>query len=329
VARPQPRTWRRPLIGHSPRATPDHRSGWPPLSAIPFEVLTEPGSNALLIEKSDVSYLPSAQFLVRAEAPGRTLLPWQRQMVALGDPPAWNSDALAESWQRLRASGDEVRSIGRILPGRSETHLGLDAQKRYISGSSIENLPILHFSTHAVVDPENPERSRILLASDYIFQGEVYGLDLKGVDLVTVSACDTARGKTARGEGVQAFSRAFLAAGAAATVTSLWRVADEPTAAFMKQFYYFLAKGQPKSDALRSAKLQLLYSRSMLASPRYWAAFVLTGNGLTPVPRAVSWSVVLLTGGAILGVILIAFRAIRAGRPARQTAALSIAPHLR
>ena len=292
-----------------------------PLSEIPFEALTVPGGNALLMERSDVSYLPSAQFLKRVEVSRRTLLPWQKQLAAWGDPPVATSDSLAQNWQRLAASADEVRSIQHILPGRSEIHLGDDARKRYLEGSRLENVPLLLFSTHAIVDPENQDRSRILLASDYIFQGDVYGFDLKGVCLVTVSACDTARGKTVRGEGVQAFSRAFLAAGAESTVTSLWRVADEPTASFMKQFYYFLAQGQGKSQALRAAKLELLHSKSGLANPRYWAAFVLTGDALSPVPLALSWSVVMLVGGAILGLgALVARWRLRAGRTALQKA---------
>ena len=240
-------------------------------------------------------------------------------MVALGDPPVGKSDTLAEGWQSLEASSDEVRSIQQLLPGRAEAHLGFDAQKRYITGRAVENLPILHFSTHAMIDPENPDRSRILLASDYLFQREVYDLDLKGVNIVTVSACDTARGKTIRGEGVKAFSQAFLAAGAASTVTSLWRVADEPTAAFMKQFYYFLARGESKSEALRSAKLAFLRSRSPVSHPRYWAAFVLTGNGWSPVPLAISWSTTLLAAaGVVAAVALIAGLSIRAGRRAQQ-----------
>jgi len=290
-----------------------------PLSAIPFEVIVQPGSNSPLIERAEISYLPSAQFLRREQTSNKVLFPWQRQMVALGDPPVSNSDVLDRDWQRLPFSGVEIRSIERILAGRSEVHTGADARKRYVQGERVENVPILHFSTHALVDSENPDRSRILLASDYIFQGEVYGLNLKGVDLLTVSACDTARGKTIRGEGVQAFSRAFLAAGAASTVTSLWRVADEPTAVFMKQFYYFLGKGQGKSEGLRSAKLAFLYSRTGLANPRYWGAFVLTGNGGAPLPSVVPWSLVLLVGAAVLAAIAFAARfAIKAVKPSPQ-----------
>jgi CHAT domain-containing protein len=229
-------------------------------------------------------------------------------MVALGDPPVSGSDALGQDWQDLKFSGVEIRSIERLLPGRSEVHTGADLQKWYIEGGRIENLPVLHFSTHALVDSENPDRSRILLASDYIFQSEVQGLDLKGVDLVSVSACDSARGMAVRGEGVQAFTRAFLAAGANSTVTSLWRVADESTAAFMAQFYYFLTTGQGKSEALRSAKLAFLHSRTSFANPRYWGAFVLTGNGVAPLPSVVSWSLVLLAGAAVFAAIAVAVR---------------------
>ena len=293
-----------------------------PLSAIPFEVITEPKSRSLLIELSAISYLPSAQFLIRKQASASIFFPWQRQMVAFGDPPISNSDALDRGWQRLPFSGTEIRSIQRMLPGRSEIHIGADSQKRYILGAQIENLPILHLSTHALVDPENPVRSRILMASDYIFEGEVYDLDLKGVDLVTVSACDTARGGLVRGEGVQAFSRAFLAAGAAATVTSLWRVADEPTATFMKQFYYFLARGRSKAEALREAKLVFMHSKSALTHPRYWAAFVLTGDGVTGVPLAIPWGIALLAAaGFVTALTLIACKAIRAARPAHRTEA--------
>ena len=92
-----------------------------------------------------------------------------------------------------------------------------------------------------------------------------------------------------RGEGIQSFSRAFLSSGAEATLTTLWRVADRPTADFMKLFYQRLAKGDSKAQALRVAKLSFLRSGQDLAQPRYWAAFVLNGDGQTPVRAFVSW----------------------------------------
>ena len=231
--------------------------------------------------------------------------------MAFGAPPVSATDALAqkEQWQPLPASADEVRGIARIIPGRAETHLGADARKSYLLDRRLEGVPLLHLSTHAVVDQERPDRSRILLASaspgtgDYLFLDEVGNLDLKNVDLVTLSACDTARGKMVGGEGIQAFSQSFLAAGASATVASLWKVADEPAADFMNQFYYSLARGATKAEALRAAKLRFLRSNSALASPRYWAAFILTGDGWDRTTRVVPWSAIFIAFAAMLLVI--------------------------
>ena len=278
----------------------------------PIEMLGVPGSDRLLVEQSDVTYLPSARLVAMPKPSGKTwLFPWNREMVAIGDPPVHSADALAEEehWQPLPASAEEVRGIARVIPGRAEVHLGADARKAYLLNQRLEGLPLLHLSTHALVDLEHPERSRILLASDspltsdYLFQQEVNDLDLKNVGLVTVSACDTARGKIVAGEGAQAFSQSFLAAGASATITSMWKVADEPTARFMNQVYYSLGRGAAKAEALQAAKLQFLRSNSVLSNPRYWAAFVLHGDGWDPTTRVVPWSAVLLTIGAALAAI--------------------------
>jgi CHAT domain-containing protein len=288
------------------------------LATIPFEVLSTASSRAMLIEQTDVAYLPSARFAAPlAQKNWKALAPWSRQMVAWGDPPVVSQSALSERWQPLPHSADEIRQIAEILPGHVQTHLRDDARKTYLLQGAAASVPILHFSTHAMVDGENPDRSRILLArgmdgaADYLFQREVYDLDLHGVDLVTVAACDSARGQFIRGEGVQAFSQAFLAAGAASTVTSLWRVDDDATARFMAQFYFFLARGESKAEALRMAKLKFVEAGSNLAEPRNWAALVLTGDGAAPVRRAVSASSCLAGAAGVL-VLLTVFIRVRA-----------------
>jgi tetratricopeptide (TPR) repeat protein len=301
---------------------------------IPFEVLTVPGSETLLIEQSDVSYLPSARFLARAKSVGpKWLWPWNRELVALGDPPVLSTDTLAEHehWQPLPASAQEVHSIAAMLPGRAEVHLGADARKAYLLGRRLEGVPLLHLSSHALVDGEHPDLSRILLASDvpgigsYLFQEEVGDLDLTNVGLVTLSACDTARGKLVAGEGVQDFSRALLAAGASATVASLWRVGDGPTASLMSQFYGSLGRGRSRAEALRAAKLHFLRSNSELSSPRHWAAFILNGEGWTPTTPVISWTVLILVSAGLLTLASLILWAVafRAGRKALYMAPLS------
>ena len=174
-----------------------------------------------------------------------------------------------------------------MCSGKVRRFSGANDRKSAFQSSVPSNVPLLHISTHAVADYERPELSRLLFsppnsesASDFLFLKELYSTDLRGLDMAVLSACDTERATIIRGEGLQGFSRALLAAGSRTAVTTLWRVDDEATAEFMKQFYFFLLqKGMPKSQALRMAKLKFLRSNSRLSEPRYWAAFVLNGDG--------------------------------------------------
>jgi CHAT domain-containing protein len=226
-----------------------------------------------------------------------------------------------------------VRRVAHTLPGRAEIHLGVDARKQFVTDGRLRAMPIVHFSTHAVADTRDPDRSRILLApqapggpADYLFLRDVNELDLTGVGLVTLSACETARGTVIRGEGVEGFSRALLAAGAAATITTLWDVADRPGAEFMTQFYASASGGRGTAAALRQAKLQFLRSQLVWTHPYYWAGYLLTGNGRESLPRVVPWSAIAASAAVLLLAVTVAIRAgakARRSRILRRTAVLS------
>jgi CHAT domain-containing protein len=84
----------------------------------------------------------------------------------------------------------------------------------------------------------------------------VLGLNLEGMDLAVLSACETGLGEVAGGEGVLGLVRAFHVAGSRNVVASLWRVEDASTAALMGRFYHQLwAQKQPPLEALRQAQL--------------------------------------------------------------------------
>ena len=123
------------------------------------------------------------------------------------------------------------------------------------------------------------------------------------MDLVTLSACETERGRLSQGEGVQAFGRALLAAGAASAVTTLWRVTDQTTAAFMEMYYSRLAAGQSKVEALRDTKAAFLDSASEQSHPYYWAAYVLWGGGHESLPVALAGPRLWLSIAFILAVM--------------------------
>jgi len=120
------------------------------------------------------------------------------------------------------------------------------------------------------------------------------------VELVTLSACETARGRLVRGEGADSFARAFLLAGAQAAVASLWAVEDSAAAEFMRHFYHRLGRGDSRGDALRHAKLLFLHSRTRLAHPALWSAFVLYGNGASPVGLPPPWPLIAIVATLLI-----------------------------
>jgi CHAT domain-containing protein len=152
---------------------------------------------------------------------------------------------------------------------------------------------MLHFATHGVLGDEIGLTTQPALVFSQIGDKDGHGgllqladiLDLKlNADLVVLSACNTGLGRLRRGEGIVGLTRGFLYAGASSVVVSLWKVEDQSTSLLMERFYQRLKQGESKSEALRQAKLDVMRAtielkaigmRQSLASPFYWAPFIL------------------------------------------------------
>src|SRR5215472_8560592 len=106
---------------------------------------------------------------------------------------------------------------------------------------------------------------------------EVAQMDLRGTQLVVLSACETGVGDVQNGEGVYGLRRALVLAGAETQVASLWKVADDATKDLMVEYYERLLKGEGRSAALREAQRTMLNSTAR-SHPYYWAAFVPIGH---------------------------------------------------
>jgi CHAT domain-containing protein/Flp pilus assembly protein TadD len=110
---------------------------------------------------------------------------------------------------------------------------------------------------------------------------EIAAMDLRGTELVVLSACETGLGDIRSGQGVYGLRHAFIYAGAQALLTSLFEVPDVQTRDMMKRFYESLKANPSKINALHQAQLEMIRQRRKeheAAHPFFWASFVLVGD---------------------------------------------------
>ena len=107
---------------------------------------------------------------------------------------------------------------------------------------------------------------------------EIVGTDLRGTELVVLSACETGLGEDVKGEGLIGLTRGFMYAGSPRVVVSLWSVDDEATSQLMATSYKnMLQHGRKPSAALRAAQIEM-WQHTQWQAPFYWAAFTLQGE---------------------------------------------------
>jgi CHAT domain-containing protein len=121
---------------------------------------------------------------------------------------------------------------------------------------------------------------------------EVGRLDLRGVDLVVLSACQSGLGHLRAGQGDVGLIGALDHAGAVAVVSTLWEVGDAATSALIQSFYRHLwsARGlKGPAWALRASQRDMIQGAVVsrdgdsFAHPHDWAAFVVAGDPAIPV----------------------------------------------
>lgn len=108
---------------------------------------------------------------------------------------------------------------------------------------------------------------------------EISRVDLRGTDLVVISACQSGLGDVT-GDGVFGLQRGFKKAGVKSIIMSLWKVNDDATRIMMTRFYENLAKGKSKFDSFSEAQKYLRKYKdedgeTIYDKPEHYAAFVL------------------------------------------------------
>jgi CHAT domain-containing protein len=174
--------------------------------------------------------------------------------------------------------------------------------------------PILHIASHFSLNPGNDRDSFLLLGggNERRFTVEkLRGLSLVKVELIALSACNTATpgGEKANGVEIEGFGVVAQKQGAKAVLATLWSVADDSTQKWMVKFYELYGKQNlGKAESIRRSQLAMIYGNykpadgntkrgtavfnlngtkqipfnkddnAPLAHPFYWSPFILFGN---------------------------------------------------
>ncbi len=202
----------------------------------------------------------------------------------------------------IKTGGADNRGV---LPG--EMHLDEAFSANRLRAALDKAYPVLHVASHFKFSPGNESSSFLLLGDGNrltlqdIKEG---GFQFNEVDLMTLSACETAVGgrRNANGMEIEGLGALVQDQGVKAVITTLWSVADDSTGILMRRFYALRESAKPtKAEALRQAQLEFIQGkhkpgaaaaqRGLITStgpkaagsythPYYWGPFILMGNWL-------------------------------------------------
>ena len=261
------------------------------LNYLPFELLIE--DHAIrdfkdynyLIKRHSISYYPSATVLHFERTNKQTPHAPTQDFLGIAVSDFQNNHCYEEDtapFSSLPLNKSEVDNIAKRF-ANYRVLKGDQTKESDLKEMDLGPYRYLHFSTHGLINTENPDFSRILLTPADTEDGclnlyEIFDLELNA-DLVSLSACETGLGKLVRGEGMVGFTRALMYAGTPSVILSLWNVADESTKNLFVNYYSELSQnGADKYLPLRAAQLHMIQQGGEYANPFYWAPFIFIGE---------------------------------------------------
>lgn len=265
-----------------------------PLTRVPFAGLQNERGR-YLVEDYTLHYAPAGGVL-QATSAQRRAGARTGPVLVVADSVTPRLSPLDRPLGRLPGAREEAAAIAALVgPARLSRLVG-DAASEPRVRDAAAGKSVIHIATHAVARDGEPLESFLALAPDAasgadgrLTAREIYGLTLDA-DLVVLSACRSGASVTA--DGIAAFARAFIHAGAPSMIVSLWDVPDAPIGDLIAGFYRSWLGGRSKAAALRAAQLDMLRrlreGRVTLQTaigpvtipehPAFWAGFVLIGE---------------------------------------------------
>jgi len=158
---------------------------------------------------------------------------------------------------------DNADVVG-IFPGT--VHLDESFTEGQLFAEIETGASVLHIASHFRLSPGSDADSALLLGGGKMLSLRDIrssGLDLKRVDLLVLSACETGRGSSEpNGFEIEGMGSIMQRQGAGSVIASLWPVADASTRELMGSFYQLLGDRPKlsKAEALHLAQLKLMGS---------------------------------------------------------------------
>lgn len=218
-----------------------------------------------------------------ALTPGLQLLPPQSSTTEQTNVLAGAITEAHRGFPALPGVAHEIEEISAAFPTKvflNENFTASNLQEEVNRNS----FPIVHLATHGQFSSKVGETfllgwEKPLQIQDFqILVREQLPQIRRPIELLVLSACQTAEGDDRAALGLAGFA---VRSGARSTLATLWSVNDQSTALVIAEFYHQLSqkKAITKVRALREAQLNLL-NDSEFSHPFYWAPFVLVGNWL-------------------------------------------------
>ncbi|NCR96597.1 MAG: tetratricopeptide repeat protein [Microcystis aeruginosa L311-01] len=233
------------------------------LRYIPFETLYDEKNKQVLLEKYPIYYLTRISTSTPPSTERKPL-----QGLAFANPKP--------TQEELKGTEIEAETISKTFPG-SEKYLGTNATLDIFKKQAFR-FSILHLGTHGCFDLAGcpnlgMQANTILFANKEQYNiADAALLGLKNTELITLSACQTAKEANADGQEISGLAYVLERAGAKSVIASLWNAEDNTSAEIMTQFYQNLKNGMTKSEAMQKAKLSQIKSH-----PYFWSPFILIG----------------------------------------------------
>ena len=251
------------------------------LHQVPFAMLGSSGDRPLTADYA-VALAPSASLLARRS--GTKGQGEGRRPLIVGDIPG-SGQGGADALPELPQSRAEAREIAALNPG-SEILTRGNATPTAVR-MRMPQASFVHFAGHALVDAYAPQLSRLVLTPEpgargraALYASEIARLDLRGVRVVLLAACETAGGPLRNGEGVASIARSFLAAGVPTVVATLWKIDDRAARTAFVSMHRAMRDGATPEEALRRAQREMHQSTDpVLSDPRQWAGLVVIKVG--------------------------------------------------